>query len=86
MSFCTELDTTIKACPDNAAEFQWNDEKLPLYITVTNGEKLNIDKIFYRFRDEELEGRRDICRTALFHPPRVEERKQAHILCKTRLL
>ncbi len=48
MSFCTELDTTIKACPNNAAEFQWNDEKLPLYITVTNGETLNIDKIFYK--------------------------------------
>lgn len=48
MSFCAELDTTIKACPDDAAEFQWNDEKLPLYISVTNGEKLNIDKIFYK--------------------------------------
>lgn len=48
MSFCTELDSSIKACPYNAAEFQWNDEKLPLYITVTNGEKLNIDKIFYK--------------------------------------
>lgn len=48
MSFCADLDTTIKACATNASEFEWNDEKLPLYITVTNGEKLNIDKIFYK--------------------------------------
>lgn len=51
ISVCTELDTTIKQCVANASEFQWNDEKLPLYLTITNGEKLNIDKIFYKIFD-----------------------------------
>lgn len=51
LSFCTDIDTVVNKCPDNASEFQWNDEKLPLYITVTNGEKLNIDKVFYKIFD-----------------------------------
>lgn len=51
MSFCTELDTTVKTCANNASEFQWKDEKLPLYITVTNGESLNIEKLFFKIFD-----------------------------------
>lgn len=48
---CTDIDTVAKQCATNASEFQWNDEKLPLYLTITNGEKLNIDKIFYKIFD-----------------------------------